>query len=723
MPPLADISDDEDDEPPIVSRISPRSERKKTHNKIPRRDRTILENVQDKIRDCADRLSLSPDSLKETKSTIEECRAAVNKITSKQPDILSLQSTVVTLLGNLEARWLALSSLVPDDQPLEYSTGEIQTFLSETLTDVLPEHYFASSLRDSTRMVQLVVFIAVWFIGIVGGSRAHGDFLVAILSMGFYWAFQPLNGTPMDIRHQATIADMPSNIRDAILQFDIESKTVIYAVCPTCHFTYAPRFALGDHTPQYPTHCTHHPTPESGQCGQPLLRRNKSDSHKSQPIKPFVYHSFHDYLASLLSRKDLEGMMDKACDDLHDASGQSLPEFASDIWDAEFLRKFEGPTKRVLFVARGEEGRYLFAFNYDSFNVEGMRIRGATTSCGLLSMVCLNLPPEIRYKPENMYVAGIIPGPHSPKETQLNHYLRPLVDDLEVSWHKGVKYSRTASHPNGRVTRSAIAVAAMDLPAARAASQLAHHNAHIYCTVCTCRDRKTLGRVDYEKWTLRDDNIIKEHAKDWKEAGTSRARERIVKDHGTRYSELWRLPYWSPVSQLSIDPMHCLLENLIAIHFRYNLGLTAADAALPDPPIYAFSYNFTTIDNPDKPPPGLSIKEARQVGTIQKLLKTAYMNEEDDTAQSSQLHKRLMDKNISALRFVCDDLNITPTPPMQSTRLFKKDWVSGLMRWVSNHIGVLVCNSVLITSSATPNLYALTPRLPLNSQPSRRSST
>ena len=173
------------------------------------------------------------------------------------------------------------------------------------------------------------------------------------------------------------------------------------------------------------------------------------------------------------------------------------------------MRKFKGPENKGLFVARGKEGRYLFVFNYDTFNVEGMRIRGAITSCGLLSMVCLNLPPDICNKPENMYVAGIIPGLHSPKETQLNHYLRPLINDLEVSWHRGVKYSRMASYSEGRVTHSAIAIVAMDLPAARSTTQLAHPTAHIYCTVCTCQDQKMLGRVDFDKWTFYDDDVIK----------------------------------------------------------------------------------------------------------------------------------------------------------------------------------------------------------------------
>ena len=67
--------------------------------------------------------------------------------------------------------WLALSSLVPDDGLLEYSTGKIQTCLSYSRANVsLLEHHFTSSICDSSRMVQLMVFIGVWFIGIVSGS-------------------------------------------------------------------------------------------------------------------------------------------------------------------------------------------------------------------------------------------------------------------------------------------------------------------------------------------------------------------------------------------------------------------------------------------------------------------------------------------------------------------------------------------------------------------------
>ena len=59
----------------------------------------------------------------------------------------------------------------------------------------------------------------------------------------------------------------------------------------------------------------------------------------------------------------------------------------------------------------------------------------------LMSKECVfvGIPPHLHYKPEYMYVVGIIPGPNQPKETELNHYIKLLEDDMETSWTRGVK--------------------------------------------------------------------------------------------------------------------------------------------------------------------------------------------------------------------------------------------------------------------------------------------
>ena len=54
------------------------------------------------------------------------------------------------------------------------------------------------------------------------------------------------------------------------------------------------------------------------------------------------------------------------------------------------------------------------------------------------------------------------------------------MDDMVDLWDKGVLFSRTALHPLGQMTNSAIIAAIMDLPAARKTSGLAGHSSH-YC--------------------------------------------------------------------------------------------------------------------------------------------------------------------------------------------------------------------------------------------------
>lgn len=45
-------------------------------------------------------------------------------------------------------------------------------------------------------------------------------------------------------------------------------------------------------------------------------------------------------------------------------------------------------------------------------------------------LINLNLPPDERYRIENILASVLIPGPSEPKD--LNSFLRPLVDELHL---------------------------------------------------------------------------------------------------------------------------------------------------------------------------------------------------------------------------------------------------------------------------------------------------
>jgi hypothetical protein len=153
----------------------------------------------------------------------------------------------------------------------------------------------------------------------MGVSRRDGDFVLKLLNMLLYLAFTI--GGPIHPHGEEVLKQMPQEIRSLLSKFDIESRTITYAVCPTCDCTYEPLFPNGPKSPTYPPTCTNIPHPGTDVCGEHLLHNVVDDDvddelRTAKPIKPFVYHHFHDYLASLLSCRDLEFMMDKSCDEL-----------------------------------------------------------------------------------------------------------------------------------------------------------------------------------------------------------------------------------------------------------------------------------------------------------------------------------------------------------------------------------------------------------------------
>ena len=87
----------------------------------------------------------------------------------------------------------------------------------------------------------------------------------------------------------------------------------------------------------------------------------------------------------------------------------------------------------------------------------------------------MNLPREERFKPENVIIVGIIPGPKEPKGN-INSFLKPLVDELIDFWD-GVIIADTLL-PGG-LFKVLVALLALccDVPAARKCGGFAGHSA------------------------------------------------------------------------------------------------------------------------------------------------------------------------------------------------------------------------------------------------------
>jgi len=218
-----------------------------------------------------------------------------------------------------------------------------------------------------------------------------------------------------------------------------------------------------------------------------------------------------------------------------------------DIWDAPGLYEIPGPDGRP-FVREcaDNEGRFLFSFNMDGFNPFQLKQAGRSASVMGLYMVCLNLPPEARFKSENMFLAGIIPGPNEPSKEEINHFLRPLVDDLLKSYLDGVYYTRTWKYPKGRKTRSALALIICDLPAARQALGFTGPQSTNFCSYCKLQ-LKDINNLNVGDWEPRSCEEHRRLASEWQDAPLEARRAEITNKHGVRYSEFIRLPYLDPI--------------------------------------------------------------------------------------------------------------------------------------------------------------------------------
>ena len=165
-------------------------------------------------------------------------------------------------------------------------------------------------------------------------------------------------------------------------------------------------------------------------------------------------------------------------------------------------------------------------------------------SVGIIYFAVNNLPRNIRFKPENLIIAGIIPGPVEPQYT-INTYLEPIVNDLLSLWFEGFEICI-----NDQRTKLTAAVTCMssDLPATRKLLGILGTNAINGCSKCWKKFPRNADNIpDYSGYTTyetkRTNQETRKTAKEWSKLTTAVAKETLEKEEGVRWSELHRLPY------------------------------------------------------------------------------------------------------------------------------------------------------------------------------------
>ncbi|OAD80875.1 hypothetical protein PHYBLDRAFT_102425, partial [Phycomyces blakesleeanus NRRL 1555(-)] len=93
-----------------------------------------------------------------------------------------------------------------------------------------------------------------------------------------------------------------------------------------------------------------------------------------------------------------------------------------------------------------------------------------------------NLPYEERFKPENVILVGLMPGPKEPKTKEINHYSKPIVDEL-LQLFTGITIP-TFECPAGVNVCAALHMIVCDIPATRKTSGFTIHNSTCACLRC-----------------------------------------------------------------------------------------------------------------------------------------------------------------------------------------------------------------------------------------------
>ena len=442
-----------------------------------------------------------------------------------------------------------------------------------------------------------------------------------------------------------------------------------YTVCPEqqCQALYPPAYQKGSPISHYPLTCTYKSPRDGSPCGARITRpRRFGNVDVEVPTKRFVSFSFKNYIAELTSRSGFENKMDAVWD------VEEVPAQMHDIFDGQFLHDFKDRGGHR-FGRQTEEGRYVFSLSIDFFNPFTNKQAGKKVSFGVISVVCLNLPVSMRYKPENMFLAGVIPGPKEPPLT-LKQYLSPLVDEFLVFWDPGVRMSRTCKFPEGRLILCALILVICDLLATRKTIGYAACAHERFCNICKCtRTGEGYGHTACGAWARRSNEEWRKAAMDYQACEDEGARTAQFNKTGVRWSDLLRLPYFDISRCVVVDPMHNLFLGLIKEHFTGILGINLPKPTQEKP---AIVIAFTT-------PSKLNQNDVTGVEKLRRWLEKPLASTFPD--RSSAL-KKLQRLNLPALEFVCSEVrcNVPPLPPPtepRRSRHTKTELAEALLEW------------------------------------------
>ena len=280
----------------------------------------------------------------------------------------------------------------------------------------------------------LLLFVCLW-----SSFCSLSDNAMDIL-LSFLRAFFEAVGSTIPMVTSVAVL-IPKSLHLLRKEFGLHEDSFIkFVVCPKCENLYnfddchtlrfGKRLTKKCSFVEFPNHRQHF---RRTKCSEPLLREVnlKSGQTRLYPYKVYCYNSIISTLQRFLQRPNFMTKIESWRD-------RKLPNgFMADVFDGRIWKEWQYVNGKSFLAS---PRNCVFMLNVDWFQP----FKHSVYSVGVLYMVLMNLPRAERFKPENVFLVGIIPGPREPKGN-INSYLQPLVAELNLLWKEGIKVKSEGS--------------------------------------------------------------------------------------------------------------------------------------------------------------------------------------------------------------------------------------------------------------------------------------
>ena len=365
--------------------------------------------------------------------------------------------------------------------------------------------------------------------------------------------------------------NFPTSLYTARKKLGLKHQFVTFSVCPSCHKLHNVK-DVKQHTIQEQKvikQCDHIRFPNNHclslqKCNAPLSEQKEQGDGKVVNVPSLIYpmSNIKDQLLHMYQRPDFEKTLKLW------VNRNIEEEILCDIYDGEIWKNFsnsgevhdeeEISNEQKFFNEEHADDHLGIMINVDWFQPFERTVH---SSGAIYGAIC-NLPRELRFKPENMLILGLMPGPNEASLQQINHYLAPIVNQFQSFW-EGVILDRTFEHLSGRLIKCTVIACCCDIPAAR--KLCGHYSANVCCHRClkVAKNKNFGGMDDIDEWFIvKDVDEHREAALEWRKCKNNEARKRHARKTHARWSEMLCLPYFDPIRFLPVDPMHNLFIGI-----------------------------------------------------------------------------------------------------------------------------------------------------------------